>query len=737
MSPAMPEDFDLKKLRQDANLTQTDLATRLGVTQSQVQRYEQEPDNVPLRIVREWWAACGNPSTASPPEFGTPYAAVEERLRLLESYAANQPSLTEDDTLLPPIGIEDLITAIREIGCKPRLVLCGRFDAGKSRFANTLLGTALPAAYQPTTRVVCLIRHTEAKPAWQAEPVWIMDDTFKLVDADNREECERHRLLAGDFETLRRVGTHSLDRADRDANATVFTGRQPGVALIYVNAPMLLACDLIDTPGLGNSEDDDTAAGLVTSYADAVVYMSPITGFINADDIRAVSTLLDLLPTQPDEAPFARMLFLASHAHPGISDAELGEAFERGATRLANEIRRMLELRATHDRNEATVTRLDAAALRRRMCSWYVETPSRRRACEAELRRLLTFVLPEAVNARLNNAAAAFRAQSDAFCMREVAVLRRLIGDRKSAERELAALLAQEPARKQRIGTQRSRGLQLIAQLKAETKIFVTQEILPSLEEEALRAFIDGRFTDSKEAQQQAGYEILSELRLKIERNIEEKGKLLGRQVDALLAEYDVQFGDALDGITIPFDAQAVFLGSLASLGTFGALAGWATIVAGGSNLGAYLLVPQVVSLLARLGIGIAGGTATGVSIVSALGGPVGIGIGIAITVGVIAWQLLGRSWQSRLARQLHDAIQDAKLNEVIRARCDACWDETANAFDEAAAKTEAAHLERIARLKGRIGIPKEMLQARVDRIEARRTFLSFLPWMNLGDNTP
>jgi transcriptional regulator with XRE-family HTH domain len=98
MIPAIPVDFDLKKLRLEANLKQADLAIRLGVKQSQVQRYEQEPDNVPLRILREWWEACGKPAAASPPDFGAPYFAVTERLRLLEDYATNQPSLAADDT---------------------------------------------------------------------------------------------------------------------------------------------------------------------------------------------------------------------------------------------------------------------------------------------------------------------------------------------------------------------------------------------------------------------------------------------------------------------------------------------------------------------------------------------------------------------------------------------------------------------------------------------------------------
>lgn len=74
-------------------------------------------------------------------------------------------------------------------------------------------------------------------------------------------------------------------------------------------------------------------------------------------------------------------------------------------------------------------------------------------------------------------------------------------------------------------------------------------------------------------------------------------------------------------------------MGAVASLTTFGALATWASIVAAGSNLGAYLLVPTVVSFLSSIGVSV-GGTAAAASIVAVLGGPITIGIGIAVVIG-------------------------------------------------------------------------------------------------------
>jgi transcriptional regulator with XRE-family HTH domain len=719
MIPSIPADLDLKKLRDDADLTQTDLAKRLGVTQSQILRYEAEPENVPLRIVREWVAACGHLDAGHGLNVGMPYAWIGPRLDRLRDYALNQPPMERDDTIVPPVGVEDLITVVSELRSKPRIVLCGQYDAGKSRLANTLLGAdRLPTAYQPATRIVCLVRHIDDKPDWQPEAVWIMDDQFKLADALDKSACEAHRFMAGDLETLRRFGTHNGDYGDKLQNP------EPGAALVYLDSPILHACDLIDTPGLGNDDDDAALAKSAWAYGDAVLYLSPVNGFLNGEDIRAIATLVGALPAQANADRLAGLAILATHAHPGISDADVSSTLERGAARLHRSIAPLFNLSGSDSGQQ-----LDAESLRRRFFPWYVETPSRRGPFEADLQRLLKSIFPTAIAARLDNAAAAFGTKADKMFGREVEQLESLLSAHGNAAQKMQAILDSEPDRQMRTRESEQRIAAIIAKSKSETEIFLKNVITPLFAEDALRKLIDERFTESKEAEQQAGNAALTEARVLIERFIEEQTAPLTREVEEFLGKYSVQIEHGLGAVIVPFDARAVFLGSLAGGGVFGALAGWAAIVAGGSNLGAYLLVPQVVSLLARLGIGIAGGTATGVSVVSALGGPVGIGIAIAVAAGMIAWQVFGRSWQARLARGLAAKFVEHNVLGKIWVACERCWDDTLRAFESAAKSTEKQHVEYLLRLKAQLQTPAEVLQARVIRIKARRAFLSFIPW--------
>ena len=720
MESPLPAEYDLKTRRLEASLTQVDMAKRLGVTPSQVLRYEAEPDNVPLRVVREWLAACGKPAADVGVDFGKPYAAVPLRLERLEDYARNQPNLTRDDTISLALHIGDLKKAIKELGRKPRVVLCGRFDAGKSRLANTLLGgDRLPTAYRPETRIVCLVRHLNDKPEWQAENVWIMDDRFHLTDADNREVCEQHRLLAGDFDTLRRCGTHQGESTSRDTDAA------PGAVLVYVDAPFLHACDLIDTPGLGYDQADDALAGTAHAYGDAVLYLSVVTGFMDREDLRAVTTLVETLPAQPEADPLRGLFILATHAHPGVSDTDIESALNHGAMRLHQALIPLFKDK------ERTATP-DAGLLRARMFPWYVETPARRKAFQTDLQTFLAVILPRAIHRRLDDTVTAFRSQVGIAYAHEAGQLQNLLHDQGVAAERLAAVLAAEPSRKRRVSEREQRVQQIIVEAKAATARFLQDTVAPLFTEDSIRMGIEARFSDAKEAEQQAGSVLLNEARALVERFLEERSAPLTAEVEALLGEYVLHVGNEFQQVTIPFDARAAFLGSLAGGGVFGALAGWAAVVAGGSNLGAYLLVPQVVSLLARLGIGIAGGTATGVSIVSALGGPVGIGIGIALSVGVLAWQVLGRSWQTRLAHKLAEATREKSLLGLIWVGCEQCWDDTLNAFNKAARETESQHLEHISRLQAQLQTPTETLRERLARVEARRAFLSFLPWTPL-----
>lgn len=719
----IPLDLNLKQRRLDANLSQTALAKRLGVTQSQVLRYEAEPDNVPARVLREWLSACGEMQATRGLDVGTPYAGLPEGLASLALYARNQPALDESDTVRPAIGIEDLITALGERGRKPRLLLCGRYDAGKSRLANALMGAdRLPASYQPATRIVCLVRHLADKPAWQREDVWIMGEGFDLNRVEEEKHCEDHRLVAGDFETLARFGTH---KGRRDAALG-----EPVAALVYVDAPILHACDLIDTPGLSHDERDNALASAVFARGDVLVYLSPLTGFMNGEDLRALGTLIEALPSKDGEAPLRALAVLATHAHIGVTDAEVAGALDAGAARTARELAPLIDRRV-----ETTGEAIDEVALRARFFPWYVESAPRRDAFERDTRELLGQTIPIFVQSQLDHTVTAFQTQADEAYGREAEHLRALLQEREHAEEQLRAMQAAEPERRRRLQEQQRRIEAHITQAKTQTRLFIEETIRPMLSEDRLQELIEGRYDESKLAEQHAANAVLVDIRAEVERIIAVRAETLAADVEAFLGEYGRPTDVSVGPIDVPFDARAAFIGALAAGGAFGALSTWAAVAAGGSNLGAYILVPQVVGLLARLGIGIAGGTATGVSLVSALGGPVGIGIGIALTIGLFAWEVFGRSWQSRLARQISERLLSKEVDVVgkVTEQCDRCWDETLQGFRDAAARTEDDHGKHLARLAAPLNTPRDALEARLKRVEARRAFLSFLPWTPLS----
>jgi hypothetical protein len=96
------------------------------------------------------------------------------------------------------------------INWKPfeNLLITGRFDPGKTRIANALLGRDnLPSQYTPTTSVVTFVPHVSDRPHWQKEDVWIMKKGFDPGRWNDCGHCQEFRLIAGGYESLRRFGT--------------------------------------------------------------------------------------------------------------------------------------------------------------------------------------------------------------------------------------------------------------------------------------------------------------------------------------------------------------------------------------------------------------------------------------------------------------------------------------------------------------------------------------------------
>jgi len=66
-------------------------------------------------------------------------------------------------------------------------------------------------------------------------------------------------------------------------------------ALVYLDAPLLNACTLIDVPGFQGDESDAELATSSASLADIVLYTSPAKVFIDQADSLHLSQLLRAL----------------------------------------------------------------------------------------------------------------------------------------------------------------------------------------------------------------------------------------------------------------------------------------------------------------------------------------------------------------------------------------------------------------------------------------------------------
>lgn len=716
----MFDDLDLKSMREAAGLRQADLAAEIGVAQSQIARYEGDPDKVPMLVWREYKRICGQAQAA--PEgldVGSPYAGVASRVEVLRAYAGREPRLEQDDTLAPPIRTEDLLLALEELGRKPRIALRGRYDAGKSHMANVLLGqSSLVAQYQPATRINCLLRHMDDKPKGQVEDVLILKEGFRLTDVNDWSKCEPYIIARGDLDTLWRFGARGSERdSDKELG-------KPIAAVAYLDSPLLRACDLLDTPGLGNDAADAALSDSATVVSDAVLYLSQFTGFLDQSDRVALAALVAAVPSNDEEAPLRRLSIVASHVYGRDQESQASAVLSAGAEHLATALSRP---------GATSGTTLDAVTLRTRMFTWWADSKARSASFRADLEDLLGRTLPRTTHRRLDNAVAAFREQATAFYEREAAHLRRILQEREAAERELRAREAAEPKRRAASRAQVRRIEAVIAEALSAVPAFMAARIEPALTAERIETLIRESYPSRDQAEKDVGLRLVTDLQNSLAEFVNEAAEKLGSQVEELLQTYT----HGLDGSagTMFFDARAAFFGGLAAGAAFGALAGWAALAgATATNLGAYVLVPQVVGLLARLGIGIAGGTATGVSIVAALGGPITIGVGLAATVGMIAYQVFGRAWQVRLAENVAEKAKEKELSQRAQDWLVYHFEETRAAFRRAAEELEKEHAAVLTRLREQTRTPGDRMQARLRRAEAMVAYLTYLPWSPAGE---
>ena len=651
------------------------------------------------------------------------YADLTENLHLLKQYIDRFPNLKKtserEDGIFTVAQLRDRVTTLTE---KPWVVVTGHFDAGKSHLCNFYLGGLyLPTAYHPTTKYPTFVHHVSDRPSWFKEDLWLMGPKFKPEKWHDEQYCTQHRRLAGSWDTLEEYATlHSAE-----------DNGQKGTVLAFVDAPLLHSCVLVDLPGYDDTQTKATLIDRAGSQASVLLYICPAQGFLGSGDFTRLSHLLRKIPhyeAADEHFPVLGNLFIvASHVHPGITTDQLNdEILGRGAQRFYQHFEGNL-FKGLQRQTGRSITFEDVMD---RFFSFYQETPARRQKLEQALKPLLAGHMPTIRVRAAEQEIHRFKEEGPAPYAKRIRQYEKLIGKKNAPKQLLEKLEEAEPSRRKEHDTLVERVTDKITSFKERDLENVRTVFQNETGVENLEAMIKRRYTNKKDAQNLAvGYvleEIQSKTALFRQGLIDETRDI----IEEFFEDYDAQMGkfsDAAEEVSVPFDTKAVFLGGVAGLGTLGALGAWAATV---GHLGGYIIVSKVAAALGLSST--AAGAAGSTALVAALGGPVVLGVAVALAAGIAVWRLFAGNWRYRLAKKIREVFNEKsvlpKLNDMVRS----FWDETMTAFQKGAESLDEAHKKYMEELRVACeGSQKnlQLLESRLQRCEELKSFFAAIPW--------
>ena len=630
-------------------------------------------------------------------------------------------------------SIDDLLLHVQELARKPRIGVVGRFDSGKSRLINTLVGQEiLPTGYQPETSLICLVRHTSDRPDWMKENPEAMEQNvfamkeearvesgckrFDFDDFEDEENFQSFCCMSGGLDILKDIGSHSGGRAGDAVSQDMFA------ALVFVDAPILMNCDILDFPGYSNSEDDSQKAEFAKNrrLLDILVYTSTPIGFMDTSDfIFLKEHLVKLKPIVPEGVGPLQNLFVVATRSSIVDSAELAEILDKGGARtydmLRDNLSNMLEGGVSQD------------TFRDRFFTFDAEQIAHRRDFEKGLSELIEIRFPSLQRSRVDRAIIEAKGKTIAKFVSYSDYISGILNDVESKAKELQDLETSEADRKAERDRMAERIRLKILKSNEETKTFITTDLKEQCSEQAIEGLIRDKGYNKKEAKQECGVYLINILQTSLGKFLSAKARELANDIDL----YHEAFGHnegAFSGDFL-FDSRAAFIGGLAGVTAFGALSVWATTVAAGSNLGAYILTAKIVSVLGSMGISV-GGVAAANAAIAVIGGPVTIMISLAICVAMLAWVISGRPWQKRLASKLAKLVSKECIIKKLSDSAEDYWDSTRKAFDVAFDATENEYREHIDTLRGQIReLDRQSLNEQKKYIVAVRRLFEGLPW--------
>lgn len=541
---------------------------------------------------------------------GTPYKRLARNVRLLKDYMKDVPTSAKDDYSTQQT-IDNLHHLIQEIGRKPNICLVGSFDAGKSTLANALIGKdSIPTALTPMSAVPTYIRHLADRPTWMRDEVWMMDSTFNPFRWEDQKHCRQHLVKGGNLNILFEYGTHQGTATDQN---------KASYALVFLNAPILSACNLIDLPGFDNDDSDTERAKSHDLAPDIIVYLSPIVGFSRAGDFFRLAQFMRTMPSFEvidDQFPTLGNLFLvASHVDPKrYNYQETDKVFKVTTERFW----RTYETAIT-DRQVIIERKITQEEFRSRCFTFWYDQQNTQISLAGELITLLREQLPRIWYGRADQIIANFRDAAVQPYQARIDDYTARLEDLAKLEHKYNQYMVQEPERRKSAKQNRENVLSAIYEYSRDSIEELRRNYNRLTSSDSLESLIRRRYSDRKEAEEYAIGYILEKLQGELKDILTPKTKRLQEKTKVFLDHYKnaKQLSGYKVGAGIGFEEADVFVKGLAGVGAVGAL----TALGGGA------IALSTTGTAAAIGTGIG---YVGMGIVQALSvltGPIGLAV--------------------------------------------------------------------------------------------------------------
>ena len=506
-------------------------------------------------------------------------------------------------------------------------------------------------------------------------------DDSKLND---EKYCREWKIAGGNAEMLATYGTRHGESYHSDS---------VGSAVLFVDSDILKNCDLLDVPGFtGGVVSDNIAARDAKFKADILVYLSQASGFMGSEDF---SYLKDSLKTigvienknNPEVKPLSNIFVVATQAHiiDHGNNKKIKEILDDGCERFSD----TLTEKFWKNRSSVSGMRYSKSDLRARFFSYTTDIASIRKDFEDNLKTIIE-QMPELIKNQAIKLVKDICGRADETLEHEVEKYQNIISEREKYVQLLDEIEKNEPSRIARTTDEKTDIMREISKCSNRARKKFTEKYNEILSESHVVNLIDHKgYKSKKEDMQRLSSYINSELEDALNEILTIESKKFSDRVERFISEYDKRCkvsGVEIQGIDMTdFNAKRAFVAGLSGVAVYGGLAFWASTL---GNLGAYILVAKGVSLLSAIGISV-GGTAAAVSTVAAIGGPVVLGIAIAVVAALGVFGIFSGGWKKRVAKKLKNAYeeQDAllKYNNCI----DEFWEDTEVAFIAATEKME------------------------------------------------